>query len=251
MLAGLMGQPVERRSKAGFKFATIDQARQGVMRCLPGQLCEELLFGSLEAQSLLQHFARMPDDQRNQRHCRQQICHRQHELEKPRAFSKIFREGACMGREPPIDEIDLLLVEGCTPADRGTTGQLLMQAVAKGHQLIQKWIRPSPVPDRDFDIWAVLEIAEEPDHSWNIGGMISASQQAVPGGIQIGGRLLQRTSCDPVAERNGDRLLEPVERTLRQRSGNRPRESGWRLFGSSTTCPRHRQRREPTRAAPD
>ena len=116
-----------------------------------------------------------------------------------------------MGREPPIDEIDLLLVEGCTPADRGTTGQLLMQAVAKGHQLIQKWIRPSPVPDRDFDIWAVLEIAEEPDHSWNIGGMISASQQAVPGGIQIGGRLLQRTSCDPVAERNGDRLLEPDE----------------------------------------
>src|SRR6202022_3449295 len=38
MLARLMRQSVERSSKAGFEFATVDEPRQGVVRCLPRQL---------------------------------------------------------------------------------------------------------------------------------------------------------------------------------------------------------------------
>jgi hypothetical protein len=86
-----------------------------------------------------------------------------------------------------------------------------MDGVAKGRQLTQEGIRPFPVPDRCRHIWAVLEIAEQPDHAGDIAGNTPSSQEAVSGGIQIGRRLLHRVSRGPIAERNGDRLLEPVK----------------------------------------
>ncbi len=44
--------------------------------------------------------------------------------------------------------------------------------------------------------------------------MISSSEEAVSGGIQVGRLLLQRVSRGLIAERNGDRGLEPGEEIL-------------------------------------
>ena len=89
-----------------------------------------------------------------------------------------------------------------------------MEGGTQRRQLIQEWIRPSPVLNRRRHIRAVLEIAEQPDHSRNIAGMIAPSQKAVSGGIHIEWMLLQRVSCGPVAERDGNRHLEPVVETF-------------------------------------